>query len=87
MVDLGSISIYFEELHHGAPMLHAIRYRASVHLPQHLQPPMCLQYAVMALAAGTRDNFSQMAVVFYQRARQYSESDEMKVSCHLKYVI
>ena len=66
-------------------MLHPTRYKASVHLPQHMQPPMCLQYAVMALAAGTKDRYSHITMAFYQRAKQYAESDEMKVSHHLRY--
>lgn len=44
------------------------------------KPPMCLQYAMWALAAHGHEKFDTVAEVFYQRARQYAEADELKVS-------
>ncbi|KAK3348734.1 binuclear zinc transcription factor [Lasiosphaeria hispida] len=70
--------IYFDELHHTMPMLQKSRYLASLRLPQHVRPSMCLQYAVMALAAAVSDAHSSMAMPLYQLARTNAESDEMK---------
>ncbi|KAF3347945.1 Protein sum2 [Verticillium dahliae VDG2] len=71
-------AIFFAELHHAAPMLHQERYIASLYLPAHMRPPMCLQYIVMASAATVNRVHQQLAMPFYQRARAYAESDEMK---------
>ncbi|RNJ55400.1 hypothetical protein D7B24_008537 [Verticillium nonalfalfae] len=71
-------AIFFDELHHAAPMLHQERYIASLYLPAHMRPPMCLQYIVMASAATVNRVHQQLAMPFYQRARAYAESDEMK---------
>ncbi|KFY08415.1 hypothetical protein V492_06239 [Pseudogymnoascus sp. VKM F-4246] len=72
------IDIYFDKLHYAAPMLHRSRYMASVLLPSPMRPPMCLQYIVMASAAATTEKFRNLATPFYQRARAYAESDEMR---------
>ncbi|KAM0500680.1 hypothetical protein ACHAP9_006912 [Verticillium nonalfalfae] len=72
-------AIFFDELHHAAPMLHQERYIASLYLPAHMRPPMCLQYIVMASAATVNRVHQQLAMPFYQRARAYAESDEMKI--------
>jgi hypothetical protein len=40
---------------------------------------MSLQYAVWAMAAIGHPKYDQYSQVFYQRARQYIEADEMKV--------
>ncbi|KAG7143580.1 Abscisic acid cluster transcription factor abl7 like protein [Verticillium longisporum] len=72
-------AIFFDELHHAAPMLHQERYIASLYLPAHMRPPMCLQYIVMASAATVNHVHQQLAMPFYQRARAYAESDEMKI--------
>ena len=61
-------------------MLHPCRYIASLYLPSHMQPPMCLQYIVMALGAMLSPQHAELAQPFYQRARHYVEVDEMTVS-------
>lgn len=60
-------------------MLQQTRYLASLYLPSHMQPPMCLQYAVLALAATLSTTYRQLSEPFYRRARQYLEADELKV--------
>jgi hypothetical protein len=45
-----------------------------------MQPPMCLQYIVMALAASVLPNYKELQEPYYMRARKYTEMDEMKVS-------
>ncbi|KAI8653948.1 Zn(2)-C6 fungal-type domain-containing protein [Fusarium sp. Ph1] len=72
------VGLYFDELNQDAPMLHRTRYTASLHHPAHMRPPMSLQYAVLALAATTRQEFTHLAMPFYQRSRRYAEADEMK---------
>ncbi|KAK3393442.1 binuclear zinc transcription factor [Podospora didyma] len=70
--------IFFDKLYHASPMLHRTRYTASLFLPPHMNPPMCLQYIVMALAASTDETYRHLATPFYQRARAYAEADEMR---------
>lgn len=40
---------------------------------------MCLQYAIWAMGALWHPKYDGCADVFYKRARQYVEADEMKV--------
>lgn len=47
----------------------------------HMRPPMGLQYAIWSMAAHRDEKYGPYHEVFYQRARQYMESDELKV-CH-----
>ena len=61
-------------------MVHPSRYLASLYQPPHMQPPMCLQYIIMALAAGALAAYKELADPFYRRSRYYIEADEMKVS-------
>ncbi|KAL6416052.1 hypothetical protein AUP68_00261 [Ilyonectria robusta] len=72
------VALYFDELSQDAPMLHRARYTASLRRPCHMRPPMSLQYAVLALAATTRQEFTHLAMPFYERSRRYAEADEMK---------
>lgn len=60
-------------------MIHPSRYLTSLYQPPHMQPPMCLQYIVMALAARVSTEYKELAEPFYRRARYYIEADEMKV--------
>ncbi|KAH6886411.1 binuclear zinc transcription factor [Thelonectria olida] len=71
-------NFYFSNLYSDWPIIHPSRYIASLYLPPHMQPPMCLQYAIMALAATHSSSHSQMAQAFYRRARYYFEADELK---------
>jgi hypothetical protein len=45
-----------------------------------MQPPMCLQYIVMARAALVSPPHKHLADPFYRRARYYLEADEQKAS-------
>lgn len=42
------------------------------------RPPVCLRYAMWALAASVTDKFELLHEHFYQRARKYIERDEMR---------
>ncbi|KAH7007469.1 fungal-specific transcription factor domain-containing protein [Ilyonectria destructans] len=72
------VALYFDELNQDAPMLHRARYTASLRRPSHMRPPMSLQYAVLALAATARQEFTHLAMPFYERSRRYADADEMK---------
>lgn len=41
---------------------------------------MCLQYGIWAYSASGHPKYDQYAEAFYKRARQYIETDEMRVS-------
>lgn len=60
-------------------MFQRARYMMSLHLPLHMRPPMGLQYIIMALGADITKTHRAFAMPFYQRARAYMQSDEMRV--------
>ncbi|CEI70597.1 unnamed protein product [Fusarium venenatum] len=71
-------TIYFTKLQSDSFMIHGERYIASLYRPTHMQPPMCLQYAILAAGASASQTYGHMAEAFYVRARQYIQADEMK---------
>lgn len=80
-----STTSYFERLHHADPMLHRDRYVASLQLSSDLQPPACLQYAVMASGTWVSPAHRSLAVTLYGQARGLAEADEAKVSPLIHY--
>ncbi|KAI5922443.1 fungal-specific transcription factor domain-containing protein [Camillea tinctor] len=72
------LNIYFDKLHTACPILHKSRYISSLHLQYPLCPPLCLQYIVLASAAGSSERHMQLAMIYYQRARMNAESDDMR---------
>lgn len=70
---------YFLTDYHFLPIIHSGRYYQSFYGPLTRKPPMCLQYAIWALSASGNAKYNQYAEVFYKRARQYMEADEMRV--------
>ncbi|KXJ97487.1 hypothetical protein Micbo1qcDRAFT_8179 [Microdochium bolleyi] len=70
--------IFFTRQQHFIPILHPARYLQSFYSAPHMKPPMCLQYAVWALASNGDLKYHKFHDVFYQRARRYLEADEMK---------
>ncbi|KAF4998665.1 hypothetical protein FGRMN_2991 [Fusarium graminum] len=73
-------TIYFTKLQSDSFMIHGERYIASLYRPAHMQPPMCLQYSILAAGASASPVHRHMAEAFYVRARQYIQADEMKIS-------
>ncbi|KAF4969600.1 hypothetical protein FSARC_3179 [Fusarium sarcochroum] len=71
------IDIYFDKIHQAAPMLHRQRFMTSLFLPDHMKPPMCLQYIVMAFAAETTDLYRHLGMPFYKRARTYLQGHDL----------
>ncbi|KAI3574639.1 hypothetical protein IWW34DRAFT_632030 [Fusarium oxysporum f. sp. albedinis] len=59
------------------PLLHRQRFMAPLFLPDHMKPPMCLQYIVMASAAETSDAYRHLGMIFYKRAIKYLQSDDL----------
>lgn len=60
------------------PMIHKARFLASMNLAPLLRPPVCLRYAMWSHACSVSPKFSASAEHFYQRARRYAETDEMR---------
>ncbi|KAF4951549.1 hypothetical protein FSARC_12880 [Fusarium sarcochroum] len=71
-------NIFFAKVLGEGQYIHPSRYLASLYLPPHMQPPMCLQYIVMARAALVSPPHKHLAEPFYRRARNYLEADEQK---------
>ncbi|CAJ0547174.1 Ff.00g018010.m01.CDS01 [Fusarium sp. VM40] len=71
-------NVFFTKVHTEAQYIHPSRYLASLYLPPHMQPPMCLQYIVMARAALVSPPHKHLADPFYRRARHYLEADEQR---------
>ncbi|CVK99836.1 related to Zn(II)2Cys6 transcriptional activator [Fusarium mangiferae] len=71
------MNIYFSKIHQVTPLLHRQRFMASLFLPDHMKPPMCLQYIVMASAAETSDAYRHLGMVFYKRAVKYLQQDDL----------
>ncbi|KAG5828992.1 hypothetical protein H9Q74_000986 [Fusarium xylarioides] len=71
------MNIYFNRIHQVTPLLHRQRFMASLFLPDHMKPPMCLQYIVMASAAETSDTYRHLGMIFYKRAVKYLQSDDL----------
>ncbi|KAK1963674.1 hypothetical protein LY78DRAFT_188760 [Colletotrichum sublineola] len=69
---------FFERQHHFIPIIHPGRYLQSFYSAPHKRPPMCLQYAVWSMASNEHEKYSQYHDIFYKRARQYADVDEMK---------
>jgi len=47
-------------------------------LAPHQRPPVCLRYAMWAMAAGVDEKYGAFREHFYRRARHYLDLDEMK---------
>ncbi|EWY96537.1 hypothetical protein FOYG_05208 [Fusarium oxysporum NRRL 32931] len=71
------MNIYFVRIHQVTPLLHRQRFMAPLFLPDHMKPPMCLQYIVMASAAETSDAYRHLGMIFYKRAIKYLQSDDL----------
>ena len=59
-------------------MIHKYRYYAAMNLAVNMRPPICLRYAMWALACSVTEKYLNHQEIFYQRARKYAELDEMK---------
>lgn len=71
-------AIYFERFHPTMPMMHRLRYYASLDRAPNMRPPVCLQYAMWTIAASLSENYTGIEDILYQRARRYIDAEEMK---------
>ncbi|KAF4992996.1 hypothetical protein FGRMN_6800 [Fusarium graminum] len=71
-------SIFFQQQHRLIPIIHPGRYLQSIYGPLSRRPPMCLRYAIWALAAAGNAKYDEFHEIFYRRSRQYVEADMMK---------
>lgn len=60
------------------PFIHWPRYMAAMNYAPNMRPPACLRYIVWCSAACVSDKYFFLHDHFYQRARKYTEIDEMK---------
>ncbi|KAI0392184.1 hypothetical protein F5Y17DRAFT_437371 [Xylariaceae sp. FL0594] len=69
---------FFEQQQQFVPIVHPGRYMQAFYSSPHMKPPMCLQYAIWALTSNNDPKYHTYHDIFYRRARQYAEFDEMK---------
>ncbi|KAI0453286.1 hypothetical protein F5B21DRAFT_505513 [Xylaria acuta] len=70
--------LFFQRQQQFAPIVHPGRYLQAFYSTPHMKPPMCLQYAMWALTSNNDSKYHAYHDVFYRRARQYADLDEMK---------
>ncbi|KXJ94963.1 binuclear zinc transcription factor [Microdochium bolleyi] len=70
-------NLYFLQVYQNAPIQHPGRYFASLRKPPHLQPPLCLQYIILAMGAMVSPQHKDLALPFYHRAKNYMHHDDM----------
>lgn len=72
-------SIFFGTQQSFIPLINRARYlQAFYSTAPHVRPPMALQYAIWAMAANGNEKYSRYYDIFYRRARQYLDNDELK---------
>lgn len=71
---------FFTAQHAHLPIIHPMTFWQSFYGGPLRKPPPALQYAMWALAAQYHQKYSEYAEVFYARARQYLDADEMRGS-------
>lgn len=71
--------MYFAVQHFHIPVVHPGRYLQAFYGSPLKKPPMSLQYAIWASASYLNEKYGLYTDVFYMRARQYADADEMKV--------
>ncbi|TVY56061.1 Citrinin biosynthesis transcriptional activator mrl3 [Lachnellula cervina] len=71
-------NIFFDTFHLFMPMIHQVRFFASLDRAPHMRPPVCLLYAIWTVAASMSDEYSCYEDIFYERARRYIQAAEMK---------
>jgi len=70
--------IYFDLFHPTMPLMHKYRYYASLDRAPQARPPVCLRYAMWAMACSLSDKYMCLEDLMYQRARHYIQAAEMK---------
>ncbi|KAI6714041.1 C6 transcription factor Prf [Diplocarpon mali] len=70
--------IYFNSFHPTMPFMHKYRYYAALDWAPQARPPVCLRYAMWAMAASLSEKYATVEDILYQRARNYLHAAEMK---------
>ncbi|TVY75878.1 Citrinin biosynthesis transcriptional activator ctnR [Lachnellula suecica] len=70
-------TIYFEKFHSFIPMMHKLRFFASLDRAPHMRPPTCLLYAMWLTAASLSEKYASYEDLFYERTRRYLQAAEM----------
>ncbi|KAF5018524.1 hypothetical protein F66182_9482, partial [Fusarium sp. NRRL 66182] len=77
-------TIFFQSAYRMVPIIHPGNYMKAFYGPLIRRPPMCLRYAIWALAAVGNPKYDEYHDVFYRRARQSSLSVANAVRlCHM----
>ncbi|KAF4435153.1 hypothetical protein F53441_13575 [Fusarium austroafricanum] len=71
-------TIFFHNQYRMIPIIHPGKYLQSFYGPLLRRPPMCLRYAIWALAATGNTKYDQYHDIFYRRAKGYIDADVMK---------
>ncbi|KAJ6444701.1 magnesium transporter NIPA4 [Purpureocillium lavendulum] len=74
---------FFLVQYHFIPVVHSGRYYQAFYGGPLRKPPMCLQYAIWALAANGHAKYDQYCQIFYQRARWAPLIDPRNISTRL----
>jgi hypothetical protein len=89
--DFDRHQIYFDIYHPQLPMIHKLRYYASLDRAPHMRPPICLRYAMWTMAASLSDKYKAYEDILYERSRKYIDAAEMKVGfvviCNIQLLI
>ncbi|KAK8167015.1 fungal-specific transcription factor domain-containing protein [Phyllosticta citrichinensis] len=73
------IAMYFSNVHPQFPMIHRARFEiARESLYDWEKPPLCLQFAMVALTATTDPNHAHISKDYYDLARTYFEEDKAR---------
>lgn len=70
---IGREKVYFEVIHPIMPIIHCTRYTSFQTLSAGAWPPLCLRYAIWAVAALASDDHSHQSSEYYKRARHLTE--------------
>ncbi|KAF3008031.1 hypothetical protein E8E14_004046 [Neopestalotiopsis sp. 37M] len=74
-------ALYFDKCHEGSPMIHCSRYMTALRCRSaSQQPPLFLQYVIMATGATMDARHASLATSLYQQARKLAEADEVEDS-------
>ena len=78
--DRNRFQIYFERINPYVRAIHKERFLAGISLPSHssLHPPICLFYAMWALASSVSEKYAIFQDYFYQLARKHVQVDELE---------
>lgn len=79
--------IYFDKFHKQVPMMHKYRYYTSLSKSPQFRPPVCLRYAMWAVAASLSDKYRCYEDLLYERSRRYIQDAEMKVRIQLVCIL